>query len=413
MTGIANLAVVALGAGAAILAARLFGASGRGIVAAIQVLPSLLMTTAQLGVGDGIVFHSAEQPSRARAIAASGAAAGCVGFLALLPIAVVVVSTVTPYGADVERAALRFLAIGIAYSVAGSPIHALRGIGRFDLYNALRLIPPALWLAVVLVEGVFGDADPIAACDLYLSLLLLSAIPIWLVFLRCTNGPTRVELALARASVRFGLPVAFAAVPAQTTLRIDQGLIGRAVPPAELGVYAALVGWSALVGPLASAVGHHLFPEVVRAGAEGHALLRRGVRRAAVIASISAAAGLALSPVAIPLLFGQEFTGRHATTSLLLVAGALAVVNEVRGQGMRALGLRWQLFGAEAVGALATLLGLALLVPRLGILGAAVVSLGAYAIVAVVQELSIRRRHRARPPAGTDRPPIPPTAEPL
>lgn len=416
LTAAANVVVAVLGAGAAILAARLFGASGRGIVAAVQILPSLLMTTAQLGVGDGIVFQAAHQPDRVREIAASGAAAGFGGFLLMLPVGVAAVTAVTPYGNEVEQAAMRFLMIGAAYSVAGSPIHALRGIGRFDLYNGLRLIPPALWLAVVLAEGGFGGADPIAACDVYLLLLLASSVPIWLLFIRATRGSVRIDLNMARQAVRFGLPVAIAAIPAQTTLRIDQGIIGRSVPAAELGVYAALVGWSALVGPLASAVGHHMFPDVIRAGTEGRALLGRGVRRAATIAGASVVVGLVASPMAIPFLLGDEFAGHHATTSLLLLASALAVVNEVRGQGMRALGLRWQLFSAEAIGAVATLVGLALLVPSLGILGAALVSLGAYALVGAVQGVAIRSgRQRAGSglPDPDDPPPVAPSGDAL
>ena len=93
-----------------------------------------------------------------------------------------------------------------------------------------------------------------------------------------------------------------------------------------------------------------------------------------------AAAVAAILPFGIPLVFGPEFGDAIWVAEVLLVGSLLIGARDVLSGGANALGDPWLSSKAQLCAFVATVVLLCALLPRFGILGAAVSSSAAYAI---------------------------------
>jgi O-antigen/teichoic acid export membrane protein len=153
-----------------------------------------------------------------------------------------------------------------------------------------------------------------------------------------------------------------------------------------LGYYVVGVAWSAASGPLITAVGNVAFPRVAAPGTSGERIrmLTQASRLGALTAASVALLLFVTTPAVIPLLFGREFTPAIPATLILVVAGVFGAVNNILEEAVRGLGHPKVVLSAETVGLATAAISLALLLPRLGIVGAALASLFSYALTMVV-----------------------------
>jgi O-antigen/teichoic acid export membrane protein len=92
---------------------------------------------------------------------------------------------------------------------------------------------------------------------------------------------------------------------------------------------------------------------------------------------------LLVTPFFIPMIFGKDFRASISPAIVLVPASGLLGINYCLEESLRGLGMPYLVLRAELLGLGSTALLLTFLLNYLGILGAALASLGGYATVMV------------------------------
>ncbi len=166
------------------------------------------------------------------------------------------------------------------------------------------------------------------------------------------------------------------------TLRFDLLLLAGIVDGAQLGIYGAAVAISQLGSPIARGIAQGLFPHVRKAATDAERLAR--IRTSLLWVSLASAAACALlaalAQFVIPLFYGDRFEPA-VTPLLLLLPGAFATdVTQVYTSALGAFDRPQDSSKAQIISAVATVLGLATLLPLYEIRGAAITTSAAYLI---------------------------------
>jgi O-antigen/teichoic acid export membrane protein len=386
LTALGNIAIALLGLATGVIAARLLAPQGRGELAAIQTWANLLTFAAHLGTSEAVVYYAAREPARTGTYLTSALALSLLASIVFILAAALAMPLLlsAQTRAIAGEARLFLISVPLALLVY-MPMAAHRGRSDFVAFSSLRVSPQVLWLGVLAGVWLCGRATPGFVARSYLVGLALLTIPVWMVARRRLPRPFSLDLRTWRPLLRFGLPCVSTAVPQQLNLRLDQTLIAAFLPPRQLGLYVVAVAWSGALAPMLNSVAGALMPAVAsETTAEGRAhAFARGTRLAVLIAIVSAAIVLIVTPMAIVLLFGAGFRGAIPSALILVPAGAIAGLNMVAGEGLRGMGRPVEAMKAELGGLIVTAVSLALLLPSMGILGAALASLLSYATISI------------------------------
>jgi O-antigen/teichoic acid export membrane protein len=183
------------------------------------------------------------------------------------------------------------------------------------------------------------------------------------------------------------MPTQLGTLAAQATLRIDQLLMSLFIGREQLGYYVIAVAFGAVVQPIFSALATVALPRVLQAASleAGGLQSARFIKIGFALAVPVIAVGVPTMPWVLPLIFGTRYVPSVLPAQVLLAAGVFQGQNALCANCLRGLGAPGRPTVAETVGLLVTAGLLAVLLPTMGILGAALASLLAYATVTVVE----------------------------
>lgn len=356
------------------LQARALGPEGRGLLAAI-VVP---LTLAPWLVSFGLGTYAAKEAARGRPIREIVGTVGAVlcAIGAAMALAGIPIANVLAGGRSIVSMYLRigfFLLPVILFS--GLLVSVANGLQRWRALIAAQLAQPVVILVGVIVLFASDRLTVKSAAILTLASSVSPILPVAHI-LRGAGHP-HFDPRVARESILFGIRAWVGGLGSIANARLDQLLMIRLVSERTLGLYVVAtntVGFSSiLTGASASAI----FPRVA-AGERG--LATRSVR---TILLVVGALGVLAAALAVPLLrvlYGSRFTDAAPIVWVLLaanlpLAGATMLGTVLTGSG------RPNASAVSEMGALAiTIPGLVVLLPVLGGIGAAVVSLIAYSV---------------------------------
>lgn len=386
ITMAANLALAAIGMLTGIMAARLLGPQGRGELAAIQTWPTFIAGLAMLGFPEAVTYFTAKRPDYAArylttAVFATLAASVffiLVGYL-LLPY------LLSAQSLEIIRASQIYLLLIPIFSLVGMLYHPLRGRNDFFVWNILRLSPAVGWLFVLLLGVFLGIDSAVWLSGAYLIVLSISFIPIFTVVRWRIPGPYTPEPSAVKPLLKYGLPSLASTLPSNLNLRLDQMIMVAFITPTLLGIYAASVSWGGAIVPILSAIGIVAFPKIASKSnnSERKDSLIQSIHLGLIMGSFLCLLLIILTPIFIPLLFGQEFTPAIPSAMILVIAGFFSSMNIILEESTRGLGNPKAVLYAEIVGLFVTCLLLLLLLRPLGIIGAAISSLVGYSLITV------------------------------
>ncbi len=270
--------------------------------------------------------------------------------------------------------------------VGGTLLISLRARGHFLIWNVFRTAPAVSLLGVLAAAWLYNRATPgfIAAGTVLMWLLMAAALAH--IVLTRIPGPYLPHVRQSGAMLRYGLPNVLGGLPQLLNYRLDQILMAGMLPARMLGFYVVAVAWSGALGPVLSAVGSVLFPHIAsQPSSQRRALLFPKAIRLSALTSLCLAAGvLLITPWAITLVFGRAFHASIRPACVLVIAAAAATVNTVLEEGIRGLGHPAVVTRAEFAGLAVTFVALLVLLPTMGIMGAALASMLAYGTVSAV-----------------------------
>lgn len=368
------------------LQARALGPSGRGDLAAIVVPLTLAPQILAFATGAFVAREAARGRSPGLLVGSVGAvmlAVGGLGAVAAVPLA--------HFFAGDRHVVQTFLTIGFALlplSLVGGVVFALLGgLGRWRLLVVTRMVPFVTGLVGIVTLYAVGELTVASAAIVTLVGGLLALVP--LLALRGVIHPIVARAAVAREGLAFGLRTWVGGLASLANARFDQLLMIRLVSPSELGFYAVAVTISGASLYATGGLGPPLGRRV--AAGERH-LAADAVRMTLGLAAALGAAVALATPFALPLLFGQAFSDAIDMTLVLLAASVPLAGATILGTILVSDGAPTIPSIGEGVALAVTVPGLIVLLPSLGGLGAALVSLAAYSLNFGVQLIMARGR---------------------
>ncbi|MEJ7787114.1 MAG: oligosaccharide flippase family protein [Solirubrobacteraceae bacterium] len=374
-----NVASLALGLVTGPIIARVLGAEGRGELAAITAVLAMAPWLLDFGLSLWLARERALGGRRSELLGAAllpALACSLTGVAAAIPLS-------HALGAD-RAVVVTFLQIGLFLMPVNVLLQALGGLAlgesRWPLVAAARIIANVLPAVVIIALAAAGHLTVATAAAASMCGTVLSG----LVFLPVVRGMDKLVFSVQRAgsAVAFGAKSWLSTIALAGNFRLDQILMAGLVTSRELGLYAVAVTIATLTGTLFGAVSSAVFPRVAQGDG---ALVARSCRVTVLIVGVTGVGLAAVSPTLIPFVFGEQFRGAVPMVLILLVASVPGAPASVLSSALNAANNPGAAMRAELVALALTVPALIILLPDLGGRGAALVSLGAYAIKLVLQ----------------------------
>jgi O-antigen/teichoic acid export membrane protein len=362
----------------AALTARYLGPSGKGYYSSLMLLGGMFVLAANAGLGDAAIVVSGRGEFSLRD--AAGATIGAVLALALVgaALSIGVSELVLPGRGHEQDVAIFFtgalVAVNALYLTALSLFLSRERVvlvGVLSVANAM-LSTAAVWTFLVAsdlgVEGAVLGSVVGAGIAMVSGLAVLPRVGVEI--------RPRVVAGYLRAALRYGVPVQMANVLVLATGRLDLILVYHLRDASTAGRYSIALTIGTLVSSASMALSFASFPRLARLpGAESRRLARTVVRTGTAAAVVSAAALAAITPVAVPLVFGSPFRGAIVPTLILIPAGVLWSLQWLLCRAAAAQGAPRLLFSSFALSFLGMIALDVVLIDPWGATGAAIASL--------------------------------------
>jgi O-antigen/teichoic acid export membrane protein len=224
------------------------------------------------------------------------------------------------------------------------------------------------------------------------SSMLLALIAVWHQ-LRPSWQPSWVEF---KNSMHYALRDYPGGVADFTTLRLDQLVLAAMASNVAIGLYVVAVRLSEMTTLAADALADALMPEVAASKAKNKAelLWARSFRLAIYMHAVLLLPLWLGAPVILKLLFGERFVPATSAFRWLLLAAAVWSLGSIVISGLRGFGHPGLSTLARFSAAAVTSVGLVVLLPRMGITGAAIASLIGYSVMLAVALFAFMKKRQ-------------------
>lgn len=353
--------------------ARHFGPSGRGIQTALGMWPQLLCFFLTLGIPFALRYHARkhqdEQDSLASAALVLSAA---LGLLAMLVGVVMMPFVMKQYGAEDIR--LAQLLMGFSPLIMVTLIFTSMLEVRFDFTfsNFTKYAPPFVTFAALFTLNATHLLTPFNATLAYLVPIASTSFGM----AAYLYGKFTFTLVDFKRSVRrlcgFGIRIYGSDVLGTFGQQIDQFLVVGLLAAADLGVYTIALQASRVLNIFQTSLVTVLLPKI--AGLPTHqvvALVSRVARLASAMTALSGVALVGVMPFLLPGLYGRSFHAAVSIAQILVVESVLASVTAVLVQTFTATNRPGMATIFQLVGLSTAVPLMLVLIPRLGLAGAA------------------------------------------
>lgn len=357
-----------------VLSARMLGAEGRGILAAIQLWPTVLAGTMTLGLSASFVYHARQQRHMTGNLFATGLlvtvlVAGVSGALGMTLLSHLLPSLSIDQ-IEFTRVYLVIMLPATAITIyIGGCTQILDGL---SLFNAGKIVPVLLQVIAIVTLYITVGLTPerlaiatIATTFITVAWMMKSSIKVLGFSLRSIW----IDLGLL---ISYGMSVWAVEIFGVLTQQIDKIWVSGVLSLADLGHYTLAFGMSRVIANIQNSAAAVLFPrnigkpmaEVVQSTAQAFRLTFWPTL------FISVPVSLLAIPV-FPLIFGQEFFLSGQVFPILVLECILGTSSWVLAQAFNSLGKPHLIVIRQAAGLVGTIAFAFLLVPKLGIWGVA------------------------------------------
>lgn len=399
-TFVVNSGIMALGLAHSVLLARWLGPAGRGEVAATMLWPVLLINFGSMGLISSTLYFTALPESKTEIIFANGIFLAVVQTVIFLPIGYIALPwLLSSQSLAVVNAGKLYLLI-IPFSLATQyATGMLQGRMHIMVFNLLRLVIPVGFLIGIIVLKMLGALVLFNIVSLHLTLNVLIFFVTLLALLRVgIRLGVLPDVSVAGKMLRYGAQVQVGDISQSMNLRLDQTLMAAWLPPLQLGLYVVAVSFASLSQVLSSAVRIVVTPRIARKDVSERLITLETVFRRYWLLSLLATLILALVlPFAIPGVFGNDFREAIWPAEILILASLFIGAKDVLIGGAQALGSPWLGSRADLVALVVTVLLLVILLPKMGMMGAAIATIAAYATGLIMVVYGLHHSHGISP----------------
>jgi O-antigen/teichoic acid export membrane protein len=280
--------------------------------------------------------------------------------------------------------------------ILGHAASILRSQLQIATYNRLILIVPLGYtlgvLALTLTSRLTVTNSVLLMLVFHITAVMYSVY--LLVSFRLVSRLS-ISLTVMRQMISYGVRVHVGTLFSAANLRLDQVLLAAWAKPEQLGLYVIAVKVAEIGSVLTTAVTTVAVPKIARHTDTRQRLeeLSRIFEAFLVVSVMIKFLFAVIVPVAIPFVYGNEFKAAIPASEILVLASLFFDAKAVLTGGSQALNTPWLASRAELVSSLVTVILLFMLLPILGIVGAALTSLIAYALSAYLILRGLKRQH--------------------
>jgi antigen flippase len=372
-TTVLQVATLVLNFGTGILTARLLAPAGRGELAAINLVPTLLGYLLTFGVPTAVLYNLRRSPQDSpRLIGAAFVLTAVFGLAAVAAGYVIMPYTLHQYSEHTVAVARIFLLtapISIATYVC---TNAFDSAGNFWYGNGTKFLSPLITLICLCAFWASGRLDVLTAAVSY----ALPSLPVGIkmvldtkrhyrpVFLTLTAGPFKQLLSYGLRSYGVDLLRTIGS-------QVDQVLVIAFLTPAAMGLYAVALAVSRILQIFQSSVVRVLLPHIAaRSTAEVVPAVGRATRITAALTAPLSAGLIVLAPWLLHLTYGGKFEAAEGVLRILALEALFAGATWILAQAFLALGKPATVTALQAIGLALSVPLMLVLIPRFGLLGA-------------------------------------------
>ncbi len=370
---LSRVVMIGVNVATGMITARALAPTGRGEQAAMILWPVLLSYATSFGLPASLSYFLKRSPEKKSELLSSALILG----LALSALSGVIAAVLMPrllghYDDQVILAArlfLLYLPMGTFSFLARA---ALEADDKFGVSIWSQLLTPALTLVMLLAFLVVGRLTPITAAMSY----TLNGLPVSLWLWGRLRKSFRVSflnpIPLARKLLTYGLPAYGIDLCGTLAGNVDQAMVVNFLEPKAMGIYAVAISVSRMVNLAQSSVTMVLLPKAAGSDPDqAVALTAKAARASAFLTALVALAVLIVSPIATRLLYGTDFLPAVGPIRVLTIEALIGGTVMVLAQAPMALGRPALVTTLQMCGLAFTIPLMFILLPRLGLLGAA------------------------------------------
>lgn len=365
-----------------IILARTLGPTVRGDYAAISAWFGLVLVVGAMGQPAALCYYVAREPLRAREYVATSRAmmmtTGTVSLSAGLILAPFLAhgntDVIIGYRIAFGTSMVAFVSASYTFSLQA------RDLQR---WNIVQVSQPVLSLAAVITLW------RLRLLSLDVAMVVLSVtLALQLIWAyRCCRvtklAPGHAQLGLVRPLATYGVAQIAAVAPQLLNSQLDQLVLSQTVPSADLGRYAIAVSLTLVPVPLISSIGNVAFPRLAsqrNVTAQTYRLQRLAVLTSAGLAVAMLAPLAVVAPWLVPFVFGAGYRGAVPLLWLLTPGAVFFACGKVTADLLRGRNRPVIVAWAQGLAAVFTVVLLIILLPVVGVAGAAIASTVAYGI---------------------------------
>jgi O-antigen/teichoic acid export membrane protein len=377
----------AMGVVSGVILARWLGPYDRGILALVLLVPSTVLTLVKLGVSQATVYYINRKEASVDQVASNSVMLALIlGVLSSALVWALRGNLLEQLLAGVPAWALALALLRVPLLLLDNYLYSvLQATGRFGVYNRRLLQSEALRLLLVVLLVMLLDLGLPAAVAIYTLIGFVNIGWLMLTMRQTIRFSLHIDRHLLRQMLSFGVRSYVQIAVAHLLLRIDVYMVKYFLGPEQTAFYALALHFTELVLEVPQAIGLVLYPRLASlAEEEIHRLTAQTCRRTLMV-TVPAAVGMALvGPWMITLWYGAPYAPAGAplpwaAVGVAMMAIFVIVTRDFTSRGKQRVN--------TAAGILALVVNIALnltMIPRYGIVGAAIATAIAYTGACVI-----------------------------
>jgi O-antigen/teichoic acid export membrane protein len=383
-TSAANLAIISFGAMAGVIAARALGPHGRGIYSITTVAPMFIGIAGTFGVEEAIVYiagRASDQREASRMVWGSLALALIMGVVASSVSVAFQLTVFWHAGLGVSEPLFIVAAcLPLQYVLSQVSLAHLRVQSRYTAWNSLRLLVAVVYLTGMAIAALAGvlTVDGAILCFIIANSTVLAASML-AIGLRRKPSMSGADI---KSMLSSGWKNHLVTVQTYANQQLDQVFLAAMVPAVELGQYAIAVTYASAGLSLGLAPALQMYSHFSRQDKPDREAYRQVVMRTLILLTVSCVIWGALAPTIIPFVFGKSYEMAVKPALILIVSSPVLSLNAMFSAVWKSAGKPLEAAKAQSIGLLLTVICLPVAISYLGIIGAAIVSVIAYAVTA-------------------------------
>lgn len=371
-----------------VITARALGPDGKGLYTLAILIPMLAVSFGRMGIGHA-ANYMAPKMSATDLIPHVGMLSAALGLIAVfvaLPATYVLKDI---FFKDLDQSIIFWATLAIPLFMfqnhLASLVQALYEIRFRNLILLIQSLANFLLLVILVIIAGLGLTGAIIAS---ISAIAMAVVLASVFLLKRVGIPSaRLNLELIADLFRYGFKTHIGNILKDLSYRLDILIISYFLPASSVGFYVVAVTIAEIVWKIPDAIGMVLLPRVAKIGADSARELTPAVSRAVFIMVSCLATLLALfSSKIIVLFFGLEFLP-STTALLILLPGMISLtIWKIIATDLIAEGYPAEYSLTAMVSLIASIILDLWLIPRYGVVGAALASTTAYisATVAII-----------------------------